>query len=184
MTDPGIIPSIRNLPRVPREFRESLQKINGVMPFYVTYKDIHELEETFRQQGISDNNYVAKYFSNNKFRYHNKEEEDKKKILDQMPCEKLSYCTTCQLMRPPRAFHCNECGCCIEIHDHHCPWVGTCVGYRNGRYFAYFLMCVGIHCLVSAIVCLNTFFILKNMKEELEDKSSLEKDQKKILMLK
>ena len=82
-----------------------------------------------------------------------------------MPTEKLSYCTTCRLMRPPRAFHCNDCGRCVEIHDHHCPWVGTCIGYRNARYFSYFLMSVGLHALMSFGLCMYTFSVLKAQKE-------------------
>ena len=57
-----------------------------------------------------------------------------------MPALKLAYCDTCGLVRPPRAFHCRHCNVCIEGHDHHCPWVGTCIGKRNHGYFALFLL--------------------------------------------
>ena len=58
---------------------------------------------------------------------------------------KLSYCDACNLLRPPRSFHCHQCNCCIELHDHHCPWVGTCIGRRNTSYFAAFLTFVSLH---------------------------------------
>lgn len=49
-------------------------------------------------------------------------------------------CRTCNIIRPPRSFHCKKCDACIEVHDHHCPWTGTCVGRRAHKKFILFLM--------------------------------------------
>ena len=61
-------------------------------------------------------------------------------------------CRTCNIYKPPRSFHCSDCQACIEVHDHHCPWVGTCVGKRNHRWFLCFGIFTMIHALFTFIV--------------------------------
>lgn len=78
---------------------------------------------------------------------------------------RLSYCTTCMILRPPRAFHCASCGICVESHDHHCPWVGTCVGLRNVKYFIKFLLFTSNHAIITFGVSLN-YFLNENKKNE------------------
>ncbi|KAL7720132.1 Palmitoyltransferase [Entamoeba marina] len=61
------------------------------------------------------------------------------------------YCGICKQFRPPRSYHCKKCGVCILKRDHHCPWIGQCVGYFNHKYFIQFLFYATISLFVGVI---------------------------------
>jgi len=70
-------------------------------------------------------------------------------------------CRTCGIVKPPRSFHCSICKTCIEVHDHHCPWVGTCVGKRNHKYFLMFAFFTTLHALLT--ILLDILFLSKKL---------------------
>lgn len=42
-----------------------------------------------------------------------------------------SICEECKLVQPKGCSHCEFCQVCIEGFDHHCPWMGKCIGKDN-----------------------------------------------------
>lgn len=57
------------------------------------------------------------------------------------------HCGRCQLVQPVRSKHCSTCRGCVRRFDHHCPFLGTCIGQANHRRFVLFL---GIHAVMAA----------------------------------
>jgi len=73
----------------------------------------------------------------------------KKKIAPELHIYKYRYCNTCKIMRPPMSSHCSDCDNCVKEFDHHCLFVGNCVGQRNIKYFMLFLFYVTCFAMYS-----------------------------------
>lgn len=38
------------------------------------------------------------------------------------------WCESCNYYQPPTTMHCPDCNACVAGFDHHCVWMGTCIG--------------------------------------------------------
>lgn len=65
-------------------------------------------------------------------------------------------------MRPPRASHCRHCDHCVSGFDHHCFWVGNCVGVRNWRNFVFFLTWTSLWLLSTVIISIGINYSKRN----------------------
>lgn len=94
---------------------------------------------------------------------------------------KMKYCLPCNfysglIVRPPRTSHCSDCGLCVEKFDHHCPWVGTCIGKKNYRVYLAFLFST------TSLIVFNLLFAILQLIEIVKAKQKDENNGDKVFM--
>lgn len=81
-------------------------------------------------------------------------EIEKKKTRNYTP-NKFTVCDKCNyLVRPERSHHCRSCKKCVLKMDHHCEWIGTCVGEKNLKFFFLFLfyaLLISLYIFISTV---------------------------------
>ena len=75
---------------------------------------------------------------------------------------KLKIWETWNIVRPPRSFHCRRWNAWIEVHDHHWPWTGTCIGRRTHKKFVIFVISTTLLALIGLIIIIKPMILLWN----------------------
>jgi hypothetical protein len=78
-----------------------------------------------------------------------------------------NYCSYCLVKKKYRSLHCLVCQKCIDEFDHHCFWVGNCIGKNNYTLFFIFLVYVLLNTLFN--VGVNIYFLATEMKNSSEE---------------
>lgn len=70
------------------------------------------------------------------------------------------FCSKCQTYttKEEKSHHCSMCNSCIYGYDHHCIWVGKCIGKGNKIYFYSMLFLISITYVYTGIM---GFFLFK-----------------------
>ncbi len=88
-----------------------------------------------------------------------KKKYDYVQLVDQMllmDCDLINLCTYCELIKSETSFHCQMCGKCTELFDHHCPFLNNCLGMRNYKYFLVFVFSYFMFLLCVIGECIRT----------------------------
>jgi hypothetical protein len=70
-----------------------------------------------------------------------KPEPIKKEMLEMINDNVIAYCSICRTIKKQykNIYHCTYCDVCVEGFDHHCPWIGKCIGKWNKPFFTGFI---------------------------------------------
>ncbi|MES1908581.1 MAG: hypothetical protein MHM6MM_001489 [Cercozoa sp. M6MM] len=84
-----------------------------------------------------------------------------------------SACFRCELLPPVRARHCRDCDTCVAVFDHHCSFLGNCIGWKNRRWFMLLLVVELMHGLLLLSLCMRNYDRLGSHKRDGEATSQI-----------
>ena len=64
-----------------------------------------------------------------------------------------NLCVYDEVLKSETSFHCTMCNRCVEMFDHHCPYINNCLGRRNLKYFLIFLFSYTFFMIILLLEC-------------------------------
>ncbi|GMI08585.1 hypothetical protein TrVE_jg7392 [Triparma verrucosa] len=71
----------------------------------------------------------------------------------------ITLCETCKIYKLRSTHHCSQCDVCVVGFDHHCNWLGCCIGHENRCNFLRF---TGILCVWIGVITISCGLGIKN----------------------
>ena len=75
-----------------------------------------------------------------------------------------NFCPYCLVKKTYRSLHCLICQKCVDEFDHHCFWVGNCIGKKNYTLFFIFLIFILVNTSFN-IIFIIVYFAKNSMAE-------------------
>jgi hypothetical protein len=133
-----------------------LLKIAGIIIFIIV--NYTQLFTCLVNEGIPS----RKWFLSNIIINYLIEDED---VYNEFNTKKYQICRKCNILidKSLKIIHCDICNLCCEFYDHHCPWVGKCIGKNNALSFRIFVYS-NILFILYNIILLFIFILNKYIK--------------------
>ena len=80
------------------------------------------------------------------------------------------YCPQCLIKIDYRTKHCLICEKCVDNFDHHCFWVGNCIGKNNFNLFFIFLVYIIFNTIFNFLI--TTYYVFYEMKTPFGEKTN------------
>ena len=119
------------------------------------FVDITQLYTVFINHGIPKNVW---FISNEIINIIIKDEN----VYKEFNANNYKICRKCNLLiyKCLKIIHCDICNVCCEHYDHHCPWIGKCIGKNNYLSFKAFLLSNILYIILQIVILF--IYLIKN----------------------
>lgn len=110
-------------------------------PFETLSTAFSKIGLTLENAEFLDTLYLTYFVKNGTVDLHSLPESVYYNYLDSMQFINLDQvCLACWQFKNNRTKHCSSCDTCVEIMDHHCGWLGNCIGLGNRVSYFWFVI--------------------------------------------